>query len=113
MLSGTLSESHTVWTQIRADIMLIRIWVQLQTVCKGYQQMARVTAGNQRVKYRTSLSQLMKFWYLWHYVNRPRVNRLRQTCANAQSHQALHCSHIQSRGIDEVSGQTLATCQSI
>ena len=40
ILSGTQSECHTVWIQIRTDILPVRIWVQ--TVCKGYQQTTKV-----------------------------------------------------------------------
>ena len=42
-LSGIPSECHTVWIQIRPDVLwgLIRV----QTVCKGYQQMTKVTSG--------------------------------------------------------------------
>ena len=36
ILSVLASEYHTVWIQIRTDILLVLIWVQ--TVCKGYQQ---------------------------------------------------------------------------
>ena len=46
ILSGTLSECQTVWIQIRNDILLVLIWVQ--TVCKGYQQMTKVTASKER-----------------------------------------------------------------
>ena len=36
ILSGTLSECQTVWSQIRTDILSVLIW--FQTVCKNYQQ---------------------------------------------------------------------------
>ena len=36
ILSGIPSESQTVWTQIRPDILSGLIWVQV--VCKGYKQ---------------------------------------------------------------------------
>ena len=41
ILSGTLSECQTVWTQIRTDILSVLIWVQ--TVCKGYQQTTKAS----------------------------------------------------------------------
>ena len=37
LLSGIPSESQTLWTQIRPDILSGLIWVQ--TVCKDYQHM--------------------------------------------------------------------------
>ena len=43
------SGCQTVWVQIRPDILSSLIWVQ--TVCKGYQQMTKVLACWQRVKY--------------------------------------------------------------
>ena len=46
-LSGTLSECQKVWIQIRADILLVLIWVQ--TVYKGYQQTTKVSASKERV----------------------------------------------------------------
>ena len=45
--SGTQSGCQTVWIQIRTDIMSVLIWVQM--VCKGYQQMTKVTASKERV----------------------------------------------------------------
>ena len=48
-LSGTLLECQTVWIQIRTDFMSALIWVQ--TVCKGYQQMANVAASKERAKH--------------------------------------------------------------
>ena len=42
ILSGTLWEYQTIWIQIRADILLVLIWVK--TVCKGYQQMTKIAA---------------------------------------------------------------------
>ena len=54
-LSETLSECQTVrwfWTDgpmVRTDALLVLIWVQ--TVCKGYQQMAKVITGKERVKH--------------------------------------------------------------
>ena len=47
ILSGALSEGQTVWTQIRTNFMLVLIWVQ--TVCKGFKQMTKVTASKERV----------------------------------------------------------------
>ena len=46
------SGCQTVWIQIRPDIMSGLIWVQ--TVCKCYQQMTKVTVSGQRVKYRAT-----------------------------------------------------------
>ena len=43
ILSGTISECQTVWTQIRTDIL---IWLQI--VCKGYQQTTKVAASKER-----------------------------------------------------------------
>ena len=37
-----------VWSQIRADILSILIWVQ--TVCIGYQQTTKVATSKARVK---------------------------------------------------------------
>ena len=49
ILSGTLSECQTAWIEIRTDILLlVLIWIQ--TVCKGYQQMSKIAASNERVK---------------------------------------------------------------
>ena len=45
-LLGIPSVYQTVWVQIRLDILSGLIWVQ--TVCKGYQQMTKVTAGGKR-----------------------------------------------------------------
>ena len=45
------SGCQTVWIQIRPDILSGLIWVQ--TVCKGYKQMIKVTASRQRVRYST------------------------------------------------------------
>ena len=45
----TLLQYQTVWIQIRTDILSALIWVQ--TVCKGYQQMAKVTASKKRIKF--------------------------------------------------------------
>ena len=41
-MSGTPSEDQMIWIQIRTDILSVLIWVQ--TVCKGYQQMTKVTS---------------------------------------------------------------------
>ena len=57
-LSGTLSECQTVWIQIRTDIVSGLIWVQ--TVCKGYQQTAIVTARKERLKFKHLLSHRKK-----------------------------------------------------
>ena len=35
IVSGTLSGCHTIWIQIRTDILSVLIWAQ--TVCKGNQ----------------------------------------------------------------------------
>ena len=40
VLSETQSESQTVWTQTRTDVLSVLIWVQI--VCKCYQQTTRV-----------------------------------------------------------------------
>ena len=45
------SGCQTVWIQIRPDILSGLIWVQ--TVCKVYKQMIKVTASRQRVRYST------------------------------------------------------------
>ena len=47
VLSGTLSECQTAWIQIRANILSVLIWVE--TVCKGYQQTAKVASSKERV----------------------------------------------------------------
>ena len=47
-IAGIPSECHTIWIQIRPDILLSLIW--LQTVRKGYPQMTSVSACRQRVK---------------------------------------------------------------
>ena len=49
ILSGTLSECQTVLIQTRTDILLVLIW--FQTVCKGYQQTAKLATSKERVKY--------------------------------------------------------------
>ena len=46
------SGCQTVWIQIRPNTMSALIWVQ--TIYKGYQQMTKVAASGQRVKYRTT-----------------------------------------------------------
>ena len=38
ILSGPLSECHTVWIQIRTDVDVLSVLIWVQTVCKGYQQ---------------------------------------------------------------------------
>ena len=43
---------QTVWIKIRPDILSCLIWVL--TVCKSYQQMTKVIASWQRVKYRNT-----------------------------------------------------------
>ena len=43
-----LWECQKVWIQIRPDILSGLIWIQ--TICKGYQQMAKVTASKERIK---------------------------------------------------------------
>ena len=48
-LSGKLSECQTVWIQISTNLLSVLIWVK--TVCKGYQQMTKVTASKETVKY--------------------------------------------------------------
>ena len=57
-LSGIPSECQTVWIQIRPDKMLGLIWVQ--TVCKGYQLMKKVTTREERVKDEGKYSSLTK-----------------------------------------------------
>ena len=59
-LSGTLSERQTVWIQIRTNILSVLIWVQ--TVCKGYQQMTKVTACKQR-EWLTPLISSVAIWF--------------------------------------------------
>ena len=46
--SADPDEVQTVWIQIRAHIQSVLIW--LQTVCKGYQQMIKVTASKEIVR---------------------------------------------------------------
>ena len=49
-LSGTLPECQMIWIQIRADILLVLIWVQ--TVCKDYQSsLARKELTNEAIFY--------------------------------------------------------------
>ena len=55
VLSGTLSECVTVWIQIMTDILLVLIW--LQTICTGCQQMTKVMASKERVKYTVKATQ--------------------------------------------------------
>ena len=55
-LSETI-ECHTVWFQIRTDVLSVLIW--LQTVCKGYQQMT----STERVK------RLSIYYRLFHLSN--------------------------------------------
>ena len=58
------SGCQTVWIQIRPDILSGLIWVQ--TVCKGYQQMSKVAASEQRVQYRATcwcVGYTVKNWY--------------------------------------------------
>ena len=40
---------QTVWIQISTNVLLVLIWVQ--AVFKGYQQMTKVVASKERVKY--------------------------------------------------------------
>ena len=47
-LSGIQSECQKVWLQIRPDVLSGLILVQ--TVCKGYQQLTKVTISRERVK---------------------------------------------------------------
>ena len=58
ILSGIPSECQTVWIQIRPGILSGLIW--LQTVCKAYQQTAKVTASKERVKQISELFQKKK-----------------------------------------------------
>ena len=44
---GTLSECQTDWIRIRTYILLVLIWIQ--TVCKGYLQMTKFSAGMQEL----------------------------------------------------------------
>ena len=48
IISGKLLQCQTVWIQIRADVLSFLIWVQ--TVCKGYQQTAKVTISKKIVE---------------------------------------------------------------
>ena len=50
------SECQTVWIQIRTEVLLVMIWVQ--TVCKGYEQMIKVIANNEELKYNMLLNKL-------------------------------------------------------
>ena len=45
-LPGTQSECQTDWIQTRTYILFVLIWIQ--TVCKGYLQMTKFSAGMQR-----------------------------------------------------------------
>ena len=47
MLSGALLECQTIWIYSVVPSVLICV----QAVCKGYQQMIKVTANNERVNY--------------------------------------------------------------
>ena len=48
IISGTLSECQTLWTQNQTKRTLDMIWVR--TVCKGYhEQMTKVAANKERV----------------------------------------------------------------
>ena len=62
ILSGTLSESQTVWIQIRTDALLVLMWVQI--VCKCYQQTTKVTASKERVKRQTIALPIFFLWWL-------------------------------------------------
>ena len=44
---GRSSECHTVWIQIKTDILLVFIWVQ--TVCKRLLKTTKLSTGMQRV----------------------------------------------------------------
>ena len=57
----TLPECQTVWTQIRTDMLLVLIWVQ--TVCKGFQQTAKVTTSKERIK---GCSFTLTFSWAWY-----------------------------------------------
>ena len=57
---------QTIWIQIRLNILFGPIWVQ--TVCKGYQQTAKVTPSGQRVKYKTTC------WYYFLAKTLAKVN---------------------------------------
>ena len=57
ILSGLPSECQTVWIQFRPDILLGLIWVQ--TICKGYQQTAKVVTSTQRVNDYTCMDKLI------------------------------------------------------
>ena len=48
-IPGTLPECQAVGIYIRTDLLSVLIWVQ--TVCKGYQQMTKVTIRKKRVKH--------------------------------------------------------------
>ena len=47
IVSDALSEFQMVWIHIWTNILLVLIWVQ--TVCKGYKQMTKVTASKEKV----------------------------------------------------------------
>ena len=49
--SETLSERQTVLIKIRTDVLSLLIMVQ--TVCKGYHQMAKVAASKEVVNYKS------------------------------------------------------------
>ena len=68
ILSGTLSEYQTIWTQIRTDILSVLIWDQ--TVCKGlvHRKGKKDSARKERVKffeYFENLQYLCVFTYLY------------------------------------------------
>ena len=58
-IPGIQSECQTIWIQIKSDIM--SVLTRVQTVCKDYQQMTKVTACKERVMLMFSLSVPMRF----------------------------------------------------
>ena len=58
IISKTLPECQKVWIQILTDALSVLIWVQ--TVCKVYQQMAKVSTCKERVYVRRNKTQVVK-----------------------------------------------------
>ena len=70
-----MSESQTVWIQIRTDILSVLIWIQ--TVWKGYKQLTKVIASKERVrgKSKSYMYVHMQKAYVFHLSNVSLLNR--------------------------------------
>ena len=77
----------------------------VQTVCKDYQQLTKVTTSGERVKYEYD-SIFEPVHEILIHITCEQLS-LRLACTDVQSHQSLHSSHKQSRDIDESSVPTL------